>query len=399
MRSSALALVLVIAACGGGTGSPGDDTPGDDTPGDDEPSADADPSAPDAPGSTTPDGSPSTTPDAAWAGECADGVSPTQTTTITSVSNLNFVKILSAGGEVYATAPFGVPASQWLRWTGSGWSQEAIPWPANIPATSGILSYAAQPTGNVILRSGTGEWLTVFDGTTMTTGVAVPASAGTLWAYAQGGDGMLHLFGTVGTSTGNVHVEVVENPAGGWFPAAPIPIPGSVNDKVAAVTAGGRVVVAYTDIWFDDDDPVHVHVTSRGPATLWTAAADITPTWAVRAYSLHAMAPPGGGLLLGASGAGSVIWRSPDGVAFGEYEQASAYGWLSDIHAQCLESPVVVAGYQTAYRLEGRVGGAWTTLSQRELHYIDNAGAVILPNGKTYFALGESNRHEYVATP
>jgi hypothetical protein len=207
------------------------------------------------------------------------------------------------------------------------------------------------------------------------------------------------VFGVVGTSSGNMHVEVVQNPAGGWYPAAPIPIPGSVNDKVGIVAADGRVVVAYTDIFFDDTDPVHVHVVSHTPASTWTADQDITPTWAVHAYNLRALAAPGGGVILGASGAGSVIWRSVDGVTFGEYEQASAYGWLASIHAQCLDSPIVVAGYQTSYRLEGRVGGSWTTLKQRTLSYIDNAGAVILPSGKTYFALGETNQHEYFATP
>jgi hypothetical protein len=396
--------LVSVAACGGGTGQhdAGDDTGGADGGGDDTGTPDAGGGGPDAPGGG-PDGSGGGPDgggggaDAAPPGPCEAGIAPTQLTQMSSTSNLNFVTILAAGGQVFATAPFGVPSSTWLRWTGSAWSQETIPWPTNLPSPTGISSVVQLPDGDALLVSGL--WMTTFDGVSMTDAVEVPASAGNAWGYARSPAGQLHVFGVVGTSSGNMHVEVVENPAGGWYPAAPIPIPGSVNNRIGIVATDGRVVVAYTNIFFDDDDPVHVHVVSRAPASTWTAEQDITPTWAVRAYNLRALAAPGGGVILGASGAGSVIWRSVDGVTFGEYEQASAYGWLASIHAQCLDSPIVVAGYQTSYRLEGRVGGSWTTLKQRTLSYIDNAGAVILPTGKTYFALGESNQHEYFATP
>jgi hypothetical protein len=398
----------LAAACGGGGGTgddgagddgAGDDGSGDDGGGDDGGGDDTGPD-PDAGGGgddagPTPDGG------GGPAVDCEPGIAPTNAVVMSSISNLNFVEIVTAGGRVFATAPFGVPASTWLRWTGSAWSQEPIPWPPEIPAASGVGRVVQLASGDAIItvNGATGTWITVFDGFEMSPGVEAPASAGNPWAFTRTSDGMLHVFGTIGTSTGNLHVEVAQNPAGGWYPAAPLPVPGSSNDEVAIATTDDRLVVAWTNVFFDADDPVHVHVTSRGPTTTWTAEQDITPTWAVRAYRLHAVAPRNGGAILGASGAGSVVWLSPDGVTFGEYEQASAYGFLSGIHAQCLEHPIVVAGYQTSYRMEARVGGSWTTLKDRTLSYIDNAGAVILPDGKTYFALGESNQHEYFATP
>jgi hypothetical protein len=397
-----VAILLVATACGGNGGN-ADDTGDDD--GDD-----GDDGGPDAGGG----GDGGSVADAAAGGSdaaggpdaaplaCAPGIAPTHMTTMSSTSLLNYGEIVAAGGRVFATAPFGVPATTWLRWTGSAWSQEAIPWPANMPSPATIAEVVQLASGDALLVSNqpAGRWITTFDGFTMTPALEVAATAGNPWAYTKTSDGQYHVFGNVGTSTGSMHVHVATDPGGGWYPADPLPITAPLaNEEVAAATAGDRLVVAYTDVFFDDEDPVHVHVLSRTPTSTWTAVQDITPTWAVRAYNLRIMAPPGGGVIVGASGAGSVVWRSPDGLGYGEYEQASAYGWLDSIHAQCLENPIVVAGYQTAYRLEARVGGSWTTLRDRQLSYITDGGGVILPDGKTYLALGETNQHEYFATP
>ena len=328
--------------------------------------------------------------------DCTKPMAPTQKTTVSSVSDLNFVQIFSAGGKVLATPP--LTPSQWLRWTGTGWSQESIPWPPNLPAAdaqSGLTDSIPLPSGKALLRAN--QWLTTYDGTSMSPALQLPALFDTLYAITQTSDGRYHVLH--GTESGSLN-ELISNGSAGWLPDAPLPALGPLGELTATAIANDRIVVVYTNAFFTPTDPVHVHVMSHPAGGLWTSPQDITPTWAVRAQGVHVFGPAGGGLVVGATGDTSVgaIWRSADGVTFGNYENPgdSYVSWLG---GTCLDNVVVVTGYQSWSNLIGWNGSAWSVLANRTTNYINSARAVVLDDGRTFWALGESYQCEYVASP
>ena len=377
--------MMLIAACGHGSGQRGTDGGGGGQGGDARGGGDANGSAIDAAGGDAMGGG-----DGGVVTGCAQPGAPSSVTTMSSVSDLNFIDLFSAGGKVFATLPLS-DGSSWLRWTGTAWSQEAIPWPAALPAPHSVDHVVQLASGDALIVSRT--YLMTFDGTTMTAPVALPA-IDTPWAYAQGPDGAYHVFADA--------QESVSKPDGTWYPAAPVPVQklSLAPTAVATVMASGRVVVVYIDQTFGSTDPVHVHVVSRVPGGTWTADDDITPTWAVRAQDPIVFAPPGGGVAIGASapGVGGAAWRSSDGTTFGDYE-ALGISDVASIAGPCLDALVAAVGYQTRYDLMKLDGTSWEILDSQTVNYIDSAAAAMLPDGRTFWALGESSRVEYRATP
>lgn len=380
-----LHVVLVLAACGQPSANGDDDAAThdgsvrddarDDGGGDAMPAGDAGPG--DADGG-----------DGGIATACTQPRKPTQVTTVTSPSSLNFDnEVFSAGDQVFAMPPLA-NGTVWLRWTGTGWSEEAIPWPANLPAPRTVDRAVQTSTGKVVIVAG--RYLTTFDGVAMTPAVQLPA-IGAPWAYAQAPDGTYHVF--------HGAQESVSKPDGTWHPAAPVPVQKLSTDPTAAATvmADGRIVVVYVNQVFGND-PRHVHVISRKPNTLWTPVVDITPTWAVQAYGPYAFAPRGGGVVIGATGAGAVLWRSADGVTFGDYEPLGLIRVVG-VAGPCLDALVATAGYQTRYDLLRLQGTTWSILESRSINYINDAHVAMLPDGRTFWVLGETNRVEYFATP
>lgn len=318
---------------------------------------------------------------------CTAPVAPAHEMVLNSTSMMNHVDLIHARGKVFATLPFGYPfATEWLRWTGTGWAQEAIPWPAGLISTTGISKVVQLPTGDALIVSN--KWLMVFDGVAMTSLVEWPAWVTNPWSFTRTSDGRLHIFhGKQMTSS---------KTGGGWDQADALPLP-NISEVQAAALADDRIVIIYNDVFYDPNDLVHLHVVSRTPTTNWTTPQDLTPNWGVRANDLTVLGVPGGGVIIGATGSGAslaAIWRSTDGVTFGNYEDAGQMR-VAHLAAACLEHPVVTLGYQTAYSLVGRVGGNWTTLEYTSLNYLDDASGIILPGGETFWGVAGTNHIKY----
>jgi hypothetical protein len=261
------------------------------------------------------------------------------------------------------------------------------------PAQVGFQKIVHVPSGNVVVLTNT-NYLMTFDGVSMSPALQLPpAASGKIWDVTQTSDGRYHVFHDA--------QELVSDLQGGWLPDAPIPLPAiGVTQLAAAAMSNDRIVVAYTDLWFNAADPVHVHVLSHAPGANWTAVQDITPQWAVRAQHLNMMGPHDGGLIIAADGESQVgaIWRSPDGLTFGNWEDLGGAP-IDSVHANCLADATVVTGYQTSASLIANVGGSWTKIDTQLINYIDSSKGVVLPNGKTYWAMGETFRGEYRASP
>jgi hypothetical protein len=323
--------------------------------------------------------------------ECTTPVAPTETTTVSTDWDRNFdVQVFSAGTNVFAMKPLG-NGTAWLRWTGTGWSEEPVPWPSGLSQPRTIDRIVKVANGNALIV--TQGYLTTFDGTSMSSPVPLPV-VNTPWAYAQSPTtGAYHVFGG--------DQEAISKPDGTWYPAAPIPFAVLQNahpDATATVTADGRTVVVYHDVWFFDDDPSHVHVLTHESGKAWTTDVDVTPTWSVHASHLYVYAPPGGGVVIGANGSSGVVWRSADATTFGDYESLGIFD-ISDIAGPCLDALVVTAGYQTRYDLLTVQGTTWSQLASESHDYIDDAHAAMLPDGRTFWVLGETYRIEYRAAP
>ena len=394
MRSRLLAVVLV-AACGGPTGGAGaaDDDAGGGI--DAVGAQDGDVGGPDGGdggggGGDAGDGGGGGGGGGGAGLACTAPVVPSQTTTLTGQYNMNDVEVFSAGGRVFARHS-KLPLTLWWRWTGTGWNEETIPWHAAIPTGAYIRSvHRALDGGVVIVTQG---HLVTFDGMTMRDPVALPAVSD-VHSYARGTDGRYHVF--------HAKHESVSKSDGTWDPPAPIPIPtiDSTPSSSATVMADGRVVVVYHDVFFDDDDLVHLYAISRAPGQTWGAPQDLTPNWAVRANRPIVYAPPNGGLVVAANGngVGAVVWRSTDGVAFGTYHQLGLI-FPHAIDGPCLDALAITAGYQTRYDVFGYGNGAWSTLRSRSLSYIVDADVAMTPDGNVIWGLGETNQVEYMTPP
>lgn len=315
---------------------------------------------------------------------CAEPVAPTQTRTLTGQSNLNTVIALRAHDQVFVRHS-KLSVAKWWRWSASTWVEETIPWPSTVPATSRIARTVQGLDGSAVIMTDT--HLMTFDGTTMGNVIALPA-VDNPYDFARDPAGRYHVF--------HANFETVSRSDGTWESPASIPVPATSGLPAAAtVMASGRVVVVYVA-----GDERHVYARSRTPGGTWSAAQDLTPTWAVRASRPIVYAPPAGGVVVAANGEsiGGVVWRSSDGVAFGASHQLGIM-FPTAVSGECLDGLAISAGYQTRFELFGFKQGAWTSLASRTLNYIFDGDVAMLPNGKTYWALGETNWVEYYATP
>lgn len=310
--------------------------------------------------------------------------------------------VFRAGDQILAK-PVIDQAHAWLRWTGSGWSSEPIPWPSNLPTNHNhYISRVVQLATTRALIVTDDRWMMTYDGTTMSPAIQPPSSAGLhIWGYTQDAGGAYHVFW--GTQ------EWISKPDGTWYPPAPIPIPlqSQAPDDVigaAAIMRSGRIVVAYLDANFNAPAR-HAHLLSRGPNEPWTNAIDLTPQWAVNAQTPQLYAPPGGGIAINVTGASNyylvpALWRSADGITVGDYETITN-GTMRSFAGECLDSLIVNGTSQGNYALFERQGYSWIPFASHSATSVlpDQIAVAALANGKTFWALGTYTGTDYLVSP
>lgn len=333
---------------------------------------------------------------------CARPIAPTVTTTVTgSVPNIgafnhnNNFAVFRAGDQILAASTVD-PAHYWLRWTPGGWTSELIPWPANMPTGHNhYINFVFQLATTRALIVSDDYFVMTYDGHAMSSAVALPTGH-PIWGYTQDTAGAYHVFS--GTS------EYMSKPDGTWYPPAPVPIPitSGLDDiqGAAAVMRDGRLVVIYLDDKFDAPAQ-HAHVISYAPNGPWTADQDITTNWRSNAEYPAAYAPPGGGIVLEVN---LGMWRSADGMAFGNYENMS----YQAIAGECLDSLVLsggsaglddMPGNWSLYELQGT---SWVTFAGDTIpaYEYDVSGVATLPSGKTFWVVSSHlGKTDYLVSP
>jgi hypothetical protein len=245
------------------------------------------------------------------------------------------------------------------------------------------------------------RWLMTYDGSTMSSAIALPSAVGLhVWGYSQDAGGAYHVFWGA--------KEWISKPDGTWNPPAPIPfpLPGSEDDVTgaAAIMRSGRIVALYLDSNFDSPAR-HAHLLSRPANGAWTDSVDITSTWAINAQDPQLYAPPGGGIAINVTGAANyykvpALWRSTDGVTLGDYETLSN-GLMLSFAGECLDSLVINGTASSTYALYKLQGYSWVTFAGHDTTSVlpRQVAAAALPNGKTFWALGKYTGADYLVSP
>lgn len=332
---------------------------------------------------------------------CAPPATPSVTMTVSSSSGGPGL-VFRAGNQILAK-PVIDEAHYWLRWTGSGWSSESIPWPANLPTNHNhYISRVVQLATTRALIVTDDRWIMTYDGTTMSSAIQPPSATGLhIWGYAQDAGGAYHVFWGA--------QEWISKPDGTWYPPAPIPIPlqGQAPDDVtaaAAIMRNGRIVVEYLDANYNAPAR-HAHLLSRAANGPWTSEVDITPTWAINAQNPRLYAPPGGGVAIHVTGAANyytvpALWRSTDGLSVGDYETISN-GSMASFSGECLDSLIINGAVQSEYALFVRQGTSWVPfVSHTSTSVVPSQVEVAaLPNGKTFWVVGKYTGTDYLVSP
>jgi hypothetical protein len=291
-------------------------------------------------------------------------------------------------------------AHTWLRWTPGGWSAEPIPWPSNLRTDiNHYIAHVVPLASTHALIVSDDRWIMTYDGSSMSTAIQLPSAVGLhIWGYTQDASGAYHVFWGF--------QEWISKPDGTWYPPAPVPIPPQqmAEDDVmgaAAIMRSGRVVVLYLDGNYNAPAR-HAHLLSRDANGPWTAETDITPTWAVNAYSPQLYAPPGGGVVANVAAVSTyvteaVLWRSSDGISVGNYETFPG-GELPGITGECLDSLVLTGGAYSLYELQG---SSWVAFASHSSDGVwpYNIGVATLANGKTFWVLGKYSGTDYMVSP
>jgi hypothetical protein len=331
---------------------------------------------------------------------CAPPVAPTVTMSV--LASTGGPGLVFRAGDHILAKPVIDEAHSWLRWTGSGWSSESIPWPAELPTNHDHYISLVVPLATTHALIVTDDrWIMTYDGATMSPAIQPPSAVGPhVWGYTQDAGGAYHVFW--GTQ------EWISKPDGTWFPPAPVPIPlqGQAPDDViaaAAIMRSGRIVVEYLDANFNAPAR-HAHLLSRGRNEPWTNDVDLTPTWAVNAQVPQLYAPPGGGIAINVAGASTnytvpALWRSADGVAIGDYETISPGSMLS-FSGECLDS-LVINGAQSTYALFELEGSSWVTFAGHDAIGVvpGQVAVAALASGKTFWVLGKLSGTDYLVSP
>jgi hypothetical protein len=319
-----------------------------------------------------------------------------------------------AGGEAFVA---GSDGTTWNHWTGTGWSQETIPWPAPLDPAKTTLFGAhavidlADGTVLLVAANAGANYLMTFDGTSISVPLEVPS---TLYPYQAETVAFTH------TSDGSYWYRYWwqgaptlyrGDPVSGWGTGTPIPVvPGYSPSSPGALvaTTSGRIVLSYLAT-----NPAvsgaatHLHVLSLQPGSAWSPDLDITHDWAVNATWPLMAAARGGGVVIAATGASKyytvpTVWRSSDGSSFGPSEEMSSNlnRTIYSVSAECIDSPLVVAAnrgnepesdYATSIELWTRTSNTWGMISSVPpiLSILAaSTTAVQLSDGRTFWGIG-----------
>ncbi|MEZ4223350.1 MAG: hypothetical protein R3B13_20560 [Polyangiaceae bacterium] len=334
-------------------------------------------------------------------GTCTAPQKPSHVTTVTNSPNYGPPQVFVTNGQVRIVNNL---ATKWLRWTGTAWSEEVMPWPsvlagAKVDSAFGKAPVPAADGGELFMANlANTRYLTSFDGTKFSDPLAVP-TLNELYGIARTKDGDYHLLASKTLYSGNAQT--------GWGPGTPVPLPpfGSTSDCVMAAASDGRIVIAYAALSGGFSSPRHLYVLSKTTGGAWEGPVDVTPQWAVSAEFPKIAAAPSGGVVVAVTGASTNyavpgVWYTSDGKTFSNLDpQSVLQGPVEALSADCAAAPLVTLGSHIQHNLWSVSTSGVAHVDSKSWSYIAGSSARRLPNGKVYWGIGSTGAlHEYRAT-